>query len=183
VERLGGTLGVRSEVGVGSTFSLAIAAAPTEQSSSIAAASGAAEVRTPGAGAGLARLPCRVLVAEDNLDIQRAISLRLAQAGVDVTIAPNGQVSVDLALVARDQGHPFDVILMDMQMPILDGYEATRILRSERYVGPIVALTAHAMAEDRDECLRLGCDDFISKPIEWAKLFEVIERTTRLPGS
>jgi len=183
VERLGGTLGVRSEVGVGSTFSLAIAAAPTEESSSIAAASGAEEVRTPGAGAGLARLPCRVLLAEDNLDIQRAISLRLAQAGVDVTIAPNGQVSVDLALVARDQGHPFDVILMDMQMPILDGYEATRILRSERYVGPIVALTAHAMAEDRDECLRLGCDDFISKPIEWKKLFEVIERMTRLPGS
>jgi CheY-like chemotaxis protein len=119
------------------------------------------------------------LLAEDNLDIQRAISLRLAQAGVDTTIASNGKVSVDLALGARDQGHPFDLILMDMQMPILDGYEATRILRSERYLGPIIALTAHAMAEDRDECLRVGCDDFISKPIEWEKLLDVIQRTIK----
>ena len=172
---------MRSAAGVGSTFSLAIPATPRDESSALASATGTAEVRPRAAGR--PRLPCRLLLAEDNVDIQRAIAMRLAQAGVDVAIAPNGQVLVDLALAAHKQGRPFDLILMDMQMPILDGYEATRILRSQRYLGPIVALTAHAMSEDRDECLRLGCDDFISKPIEWEKLFEVIQRTTGIAPS
>jgi CheY-like chemotaxis protein len=115
------------------------------------------------------------MLAEDNRDNQRVLSLRLSMAGADVTLAQNGRVAVDLALAARDQGQPFDVILMDMQMPVLDGYEATRLLRAEKVTTPIIALTAHAMADERIECLRLGCDDFISKPIDWDKLLRMIE--------
>jgi CheY-like chemotaxis protein len=100
--------------------------------------------------------------------------LRLAAAGVEVTPAPNGQLAVDLALAAEEAGHPFDVILMDMQMPVLDGYEATRTLRGSGYRHPIIAVTAHAMSEDRDECLRFGCDDYVAKPIDWPRLTALI---------
>ena len=92
-----------------------------------------------------AKLSPRVLLAEDNRDTQRVMSLRLAAAGFEVTPAPNGQAAVDLALAAEAAGRPFDVILMDMQMPVLDGYEATRTLRGAGYRHPIIAVTAHAL--------------------------------------
>ncbi|MBV8233647.1 MAG: response regulator [Planctomycetaceae bacterium] len=72
---------------------------------------------------------------------------------------------------------------MDMQMPILDGYEATRIFRNALDRGPIVALTAHAMAEDLEQCLRLGCDDFLSKPIAWERLFAIIDEVMPPPNA
>jgi CheY-like chemotaxis protein len=116
----------------------------------------------------------RVLVAEDNRDNQRVISLRLKMAGAEVEIAPNGQAAIDLACVARDAGRPFDLVLMDMQMPILDGYEATRELRAQGFLQPIVALTAHAMPEDRLECLRFGCNEYVSKPVDWDALVPLL---------
>jgi CheY-like chemotaxis protein len=119
-------------------------------------------------------LAYRVLLAEDNHDTQRVMLLRLAAAGIEMTPAPNGQLAVDLALAADEAGHPFDVILMDMQMPVLDGYEATRTLRGAGYRHPIIAVTAHAMSEDRDECLRFGCDDYVAKPIDWPRLTALI---------
>lgn len=89
------------------------------------------------------------MIAEDGPNNQRLIGFILKRAGTDVTIAENGKIGVDLATSALSDGHPFDIILMDMQMPVMDGYEAARQLRADGYGRPIIALTAHAMASDR----------------------------------
>jgi len=115
----------------------------------------------------------RVLLAEDSADSQRFISLVLRRAGYETVVAENGQAAFDKALAAAEEGKPFDVILMDMQMPIMDGYEATRRLRAAGYRRAIVALTAHATAGDREKCLDAGCDDYIPKPIDRHELLSV----------
>jgi len=115
----------------------------------------------------------RILLAEDGLDNQRLISLLLRRAGAEVTVVENGQLAYKQAMELLVQGKPFDVIFMDMQMPIQDGYSATKSLRSQGYAGPIVALTAHAMAGERQKCLDAGCDDYATKPIDVKRLIEL----------
>jgi CheY-like chemotaxis protein/HPt (histidine-containing phosphotransfer) domain-containing protein len=116
------------------------------------------------------KLHGRILFAEDGLDNQRLISTHLRNAGAEVTIAPNGKIAVEL--MAREQ---FDVVLMDMQMPVLDGYGATSKLRHLGYKQPIIALTAHAMADDRSKCIQAGCSDYLTKPIDRDKLLRTVE--------
>jgi two-component system, sensor histidine kinase len=113
---------------------------------------------------------CRILLAEDNEDARRAFSVRLGQMGLEVATARDGQDACDQALAALREGFPFHWILMDMQMPVVDGFEATRQLRSQGYDGPIIAMTAYATEHDRQECIRFGCDDHTSKPIDWEVL-------------
>ncbi len=120
------------------------------------------------------RLDCRLLLAEDGLDNQRLISHVLRKAGADVTIADNGQIAVELAMAALIEAAPFDVILMDMQMPVMDGYTATTRLRESGYTRPIIALTAHAMSHDKKRCLDAGCDDYATKPINRAALISMV---------
>ncbi|MCZ6766065.1 MAG: ATP-binding protein [bacterium] len=118
----------------------------------------------------------RILLAEDDPDNQRLISLFMQKAGADVTVEENGKLALAAALAARDEGIPFDVILMDIQMPIMDGFEATVKLRRKGDSGPIIALTAYAMDGDRDACIKAGCNDYVTKPIDRKKLIKTIQQ-------
>jgi CheY-like chemotaxis protein/HPt (histidine-containing phosphotransfer) domain-containing protein len=120
------------------------------------------------------RISGSVLVAEDGIDNQALIAARLRETGLSVEIAPNGRLAYEKALDAFNGGRPFDLILMDVQMPEMDGFTATLQLRGKGYRGPIIALTANAMERDRSKCLSAGCNDFVTKPINMEKLFKAI---------
>jgi CheY-like chemotaxis protein len=93
-----------------------------------------------------------------------------------VTVVENGRLAYETALEAKRASRPFNLIFMDMQMPEMDGYTATRALRAEGYNEPIVALTAHAIEGDRDRCLEAGCDDYVTKPVHRIVLLQVAHR-------
>ena len=124
----------------------------------------------------------RILLVEDALENQILIKAMLENAGAEVTIAMNGRVGVDVAMQAVEDGTEFDVILMDMMMPVLDGYRTTKELRSRDYHGPIIAVTANAVFGDREKCLQSGCDDYQSKPIDRIGLFKAIRQQVEPPS-
>ncbi|MFW5652602.1 MAG: ATP-binding protein [Planctomycetota bacterium] len=124
---------------------------------------------TPDAGA---RINGRFILAEDGVDNQRLIALHLKKAGVDhLTLVENGALALQALRDAKEQGTPYDLLLTDIQMPEMDGLTLTRELRRQGFVDlPILAITAHAMAEDRQRCLDAGCDAYVSKPIDRGEL-------------
>jgi CheY-like chemotaxis protein len=113
----------------------------------------------------------RVLVAEDNKSNQVLIKAILEKLGLQVLLAENGRQAMEAAVQT-----PFDLILMDMQMPVMNGFEATRQLRRQSIRIPIIALTAHAMDEERSACFQAGCDDFISKPLRKDELVALLDK-------
>ena len=120
------------------------------------------------------RLACRILLVEDDQDHQPLLSLMLRKADAEVAIAENGQVAIDLASAARKLERPFDMILMDVQMPVLDGFAATRELRDAGFDVPIIALTARSGTTDRAKCLAAGCDDFLAKPVSRTDMIRLL---------
>lgn len=117
------------------------------------------------------QIPLRVLVAEDTRSIQFLIRRMLEDIKSKVTLVSNGQEALDLLLKYPPGTEPFDLILMDMQMPVLNGFDATAKLRSEGYTLPIVALTAAALQGDREHCLQAGCNEYLPKPLDRQQLF------------
>ncbi|MBN1488339.1 MAG: response regulator [Phycisphaerae bacterium] len=178
---LGGTVRlVETRPGVGTCFRATVAAGPLAdvplvQNPSAAVLAAARTPRPQATEADVDLAGCRILLAEDGPDNQRLISFVLSKETRNaITIVDNGRRAVEAAFAARDEGVPFDVILMDMQMPIMDGYEACRVLRRRGYAGVIIALTAHAMEGDREKCLEAGCDAYAAKPIDRKQLLQTI---------
>ncbi len=179
-ELLDGRLSVASREGEGSTFTVSLPQPLpkdgrwTDPNDSTTVVPETVSVPTKSSILSLAGL--QILLVEDGLDNQRLFSLILKKAGADVSLAENGEDAVDLATKRLESGSPYDLILMDMQMPVMDGYAATRRLRELQYAAPIVALTAHAMKEDQEKCLDAGCNDYIIKPIHRDALLVAVRK-------
>jgi signal transduction histidine kinase/CheY-like chemotaxis protein len=172
-ELLGGSISVTSDFGVGSSFTLQLPLTTRDATCWIRPETPIAP--TVAASTSTVVLPggCHVLLAEDGRDNQRLIGRILEAAGAKVTIVDDGVAACEA--LASDSPDSPDVILMDMQMPRLSGYEATRRLRERGITTPIIAITAHAMSGDREKCLLAGCDDYLTKPINRDELLTALK--------
>jgi two-component system, sensor histidine kinase len=172
---LGGDLQVRSVPGEGSTFTVSIAPGSLEGVRLLESAG--REINLPGSSRGsesqVGQLPaCRILVVDDGATNRKLIRLLLIRTGATVILAENGQIGYELAMK-----QDFDAILMDMQMPVLDGYTATAKLRSAGMTLPIIALTAHAMSDAERKCRAAGCSGYLTKPISGDLLVSTLLET------
>ena len=170
-DSLGGELAVESEFKRGSTFTLTLPCISQEVELVDAWDYDHAPLteKKP-----IGRLAANILVADDRRDIWRVAKFFLEEAGGTTHIAEDGQQALDLVEQHEADGSPFDLILMDMQMPVLTGYDATRELRNRGFTAPIIALTAGAMKGDREKCLMAGCTDYFAKPIDGPQLVDLV---------
>uniref|UniRef100_UPI0040565FCF cache domain-containing protein n=1 Tax=Candidatus Electronema sp. TaxID=2698783 RepID=UPI0040565FCF len=175
VSLMGGHLTAESEAGIGSAFSFTLDFSLRSRMAAWDGGSGTDE----SAAENIARIRnARILLVEDNLINQQVAQEMLAKAGVQVETVSNGAEAV-----AAVEARHFDAVLMDIQMPVMDGYEAARRIRQDlgRSDLPILAMTAHAVSEQRDKCFRMGMDDHISKPVSRSGLYRVLSRWINLP--
>jgi two-component system CheB/CheR fusion protein len=174
---LGGDISVRSEVGVGSTFRVEL---PTGQLNGVEwverEALDPAGIDCSDASGPAVKISGRVLVVDDHRDIRFLVQELVEGAGGEVSTAADGQQGIDQWRRAREQNREPDVILMDLRMPGMDGIETARRLRDAGCQASIVALTANAMPRERDRCLEIGCDGFLSKPIDQTELLQTLAR-------
>jgi PAS domain S-box-containing protein len=178
VEMLGGELTLLSEPGKGSTFSFSVA--DRKQYEPVADDSRSAPVNAMEEAADdshAQRLHGRLLLVEDGADNRRLVTIYLEDAGLTVDFAENGKEALKAVTQAQTRRQPYDVILMDMQMPVMDGYQATAELRSRGFSKtPIIAFTAHAMESEREKCMAAGCDDYATKPVNPDRLIRTIAK-------
>jgi PAS domain S-box-containing protein len=178
-QALGGEVSVASEVGKGSTFTATINAGSLDGITILDAP--AADGMGSDRQAQFSPLPSlsgkQILLVEDGDSNRKLISLLLREAGAEVVAAENGRAGSDLALASS-----FDLILMDMQMPVMDGYAATTLLRQQGVTVPILALTAHAMTGDEEKCRSAGCSGYIVKPIDADLLIRTIAESLGIAG-
>ncbi|MHC4365341.1 MAG: CBS domain-containing protein [Planctomycetota bacterium] len=169
---LGGELSLTSEVGKGSVFSLTIPVNVDVKSQPLLGKSDLKEqLEQESDTLEQERFVGRVLAAEDSPTNQKLVKLLLGRLGLEVTLAEDGKEALDIAL-----SQTFDLIFMDVQMPNMNGYDATKALRKNGLTTPIVALTAHAMKGDREKCISAGCDDYLAKPIKRKTLVQIIRK-------
>ena len=171
---LDGEITVESEPGKGSRFCLVLPTGPlggVAMVDDLSRSRARAPERPPSWPEN--KIAGRFLLAEDNPVNQVLTSAILRAAGADVTVAENGERALELVLAAERE-RPFDLVLMDLQMPVVDGYEATRRLRERGFKQPILALTAHAMAGHREKSLEAGCNGHLTKPIDRDELINAI---------
>ncbi len=174
---LGGELSLTSEPGRGTEVRLVLPA-PASLDHRPTAAPGVGPADSAGARPGMSG---RVLLVDDAPDNRRLLGAVLKKAGLEVTTAENGELACKALAAAATTAAPFDLVLMDVQMPVLDGHAAAERMRREGHELPIVALTAHATEHDRDRCLAAGFDDYASKPISRGQLDDLVRR--HLPRS
>lgn len=170
-QKMGGDVSVTSVVGQGSTFSLTLDPGPLTQTSMITALN---QRTRPSAREQFERLslpPCRILVVDDEKANRNLARIYIERAGGTSLTATNGQQAIDIV-----QKEDFDVILMDFNMPVMGGLEATAILRSHGCTTPVIALTANAMEDDEQTAIAAGCNGFLRKPIRMADLVSGIDR-------
>ncbi len=175
---LGGDITISSKLGTGSVFTLTIAADACPNSAMLTDTSQIAVETTTKKSTGTKnmRIGGRFLLAEDGQDNQKLISTVLKLAGAQVDIVDNGRKAVQAVRASVEQNKPYDIILMDMQMPEMDGYQASTQLRTMGIETPIVALTAHTMPIDRQKCLDAGCSDYVTKPIARYELLGLLAK-------
>src|SRR5262249_8016097 len=158
----------------GSLFRLVLPLNAVSGTPSTAALASGAKLVSTAATPAATKLRGRVLLAEDGLDNQLLIASYMRKAGIELDIAPNGRAALEMLDAADQCNAPnramYDLLITDMQMPEIDGYTLARTIRQRGDMIPIIALTAHAMADDRARCIEAGCDDYISKPINKAEL-------------
>ena len=172
VESMGGEIGASGQPGLGSTFTFKVPSghlANTPLKSYDVSEFNRQSKPNPQHSYTLP--PCRIMLVEDGIDNQRLIAHILKKAGVTPSVAAHGEEALLLHIQAQE---PFDLILMDLQMPVMDGYTATAHLRARGYEGAILALTAHAMKEESQKCIASGFDGFLSKPINKPEFFDAI---------
>ncbi|WP_315854329.1 hybrid sensor histidine kinase/response regulator [Rubripirellula lacrimiformis] len=179
VGMLGGAIEMESKIDVGSTFTVTLPIEVDAQVQWVQPDLISRRSEIDDAPTRKRKLTCRVLVVDDRRDVRHISQHFLEKAGATVSTAEDGQQGMDKAIEARGAEQPFDLIVMDMQMPNVDGLQATAQLRSEGIEWPIIALTADAMKGDRDRCLDGGCDDYLSKPIDHEKLVDMVGRYTQ----
>jgi PAS domain S-box-containing protein len=174
-ELIGGAVGVTSEPGVGSCFTLTVPLGPEGRAvAMLTDPRDFDEAQRPQALIAPIAVPVlngRVLVAEDGIDNQRLLATYLRQTGLDFDMVDNGCDAVERALAGG-----YALVLMDIQMPVMDGVTATRTLRGRGYAGPIVALTANVMRADVEAYRDCGCDDVLAKPVDRGHFYAVLER-------